>query len=184
MKYTFEGEGPYIGKKTVLFDWNNIDDKDNIYVGLLYETEFKAQNIYISSNILDEELRRVLIKLSDKYQVTLELIKCYNYLYQEIPNVIQFINTTDKSISFTNDFNGAYIKIEVKNVKELQTKIELANWYQEMYPIEILLMPVFNEPGCNWKDKFEIGQIMMTHIDKLNNNIRFMPPIQQIIDIP
>jgi hypothetical protein len=172
MKYSYEGEGPNLGIKTLFIQYPQ-DDLDIITIGPT------VYNAYINTNIYDEHLGKWVerwISTSKNHKVTIESPFMISDDFEGFSDAIFFYDVLEyKKISYLFLKKQDFIKIRVLEKETLQPLIVVANQYaREGY--NVLLMPEYSYDN--------IGKILIDNYDKIHPAIRFMPPVQDIIKIP
>jgi len=171
MKYSYEGEGPNLGIKTLFIQYPQ-DDLDIISL------EINLYNIYINTNIYNEHLANWVkqwLLLSKNHKVTIESSYMIPDDFDRFSDVIFFYDVLEYK-DVLDEFlkNQDFIKIRVLEKETLQSLIVVANQYaKEGY--NVLLMPEYSYD--------DIGKIMMNNYNKIHPAVRFMPPIQDILKI-
>jgi len=158
-KYSYEGEGHFIGIKTMFFKYPGSID---INTFTLYDS------VYINTNQIDTDLLNWCRQNKSK-RITIET-NLLN-LNLNLKNVIIFYNIN--SYVELKLRKQDFIKIEIFDLNDIDNKINLANQYKKE---NVLLMPVLS----NYNN---LNKIMMDKIEKINSNIRFMPPVHQLLNL-
>lgn len=167
-KTSVEGEGPRLGLKTVFFKYP--EDKEDIY-----SIKEKDLNLYINASVVDSALctRLKLLAWKQDMHITLEIDFEPPVELLSVANILIFRNV----IKYERDLlkhRNLFIKIRVLRKKDFTESITVANLYAKERPRNVLLMPEFK---CDYKKLIE------GNLDKIGFGVRFMPPVQQIINI-
>jgi len=169
-KLSYEGEGMRIGLKTLLF----------FYPG---EKKIKLKGdvlgIYVTTNQFDSTLFQYLsfyAKQDKLITIETEMASKIPVKFRKLKNIIFFRSTTiynGKEKIYSNEF----IKIRILEECNLNKLIVIANNYcikNKKLNNRVLLMPEFvKDPSKILKEKF----------NRINQGVRFMPPIQNVLNI-
>ena len=169
-KLSYEGEGIRIGLKTLLFSYPGTKKIE-------VNTDFLG--VYITTNQFDNKLYRFLNSISKKgYLITIET-EASNKIpvkFRQLKNII-FARTVISYINIKRIYLNDYIKVRVKEKKDLSRLISVANTYclNNKNWNKVLLMPEYED---DW------SKVLINNFKNLHRGIRFMPPIQDVLKIP
>lgn len=164
-KHSFEGEGRYLGFRTIFSTYPELPE------------EFEVKFAYLSTHTMEREIYDWIKKQRRRDKVvSVEFINCIPdqsewkdlYADQLIINTRQFVAVPE----------GYIIKIEMfddeDNDEEKLRLIGLANKFAHKYEHEVWLMP----------RRFKEFEWMLDYLSDLHDNIRFMPPVHEILRLP
>lgn len=174
MKYSYEGEGSYLGVKTLFMKYPE-DKLPNIQ-----DIKSNVHSVYINTNDFTDELnlwieywlsysnRRISIEF-EKFPIIVYTKILYNPALMLFCSVDEFV--PDLAINMKRDF----VKIRVLSSDQLDRCIKMATEYIEQGYNNVLLMPEYDYDNMN--------KILMDNYDKIHPGVRFMPPVQNLLKI-
>jgi len=174
MKLSYEGEGIYLGIKTLFLNDNILwpDQKQFSNRGI------KINNLYINTNAATEYLYNYindwLAQGKDK-KITIETEIIFPKKYFDLEKLM-FCLSVKTYAAFIKNFrkNKDFLKIRILDYKDLESSIEIANKYVENN-FKVLLMPEFEHA--------KLGELMLQYFDDVHPQVRFMPPVQDLLKI-
>lgn len=171
--FSYEGEGPYIGLKTLFLTY-----KDNLGDSFSNDLLTNVKNIYINTDFIDLELFKFLLR-NEQRTITCEMpidsfVMTNLELFHSLTHIMFFLLLKeDKEYSNPELDLNINLKIEVRSKDELSEKIKLANKYANL-KYDVYLMPLYTK---------NIGEDMMDVFDSVHPLVRIMPPTQFLINI-
>lgn len=174
MKYSYEGEGPNLGHKTLFFKYKK-DDLPYFYSKSLEGINF----VYINSDIITEELITwcndwmFIDCLHNNLTIELDISLYSEGLRRTLDSSILLFCNANSYTKIENYIN-TFIKVRVFSEEEFNFKLDMSNKYAKDGH-NVLLMPEYSYDT--------VGKLMMKYFNQVHPRVRFMPPIQNIIKI-
>lgn len=167
-KLSYEGEGVRLGLKTLFF----------AYPGKGKIKEEDVLGIYITTSQFDDKLYTYL-KLSAKkgklITIETEATNKIPSKFKKIKNILIFKSITSY-VPVSKVRADEFIKVRVKESNDLNRLISIANSYclDKNNWNKVLLMP-------EYRDNF--SEVLKDNFSKIHKGVRFMPPVQTILNI-